>query len=1506
MGVGVQFERFHDKSSLLQGAISSLQVWDPDLSKDTSDRNRRILKMINDSGEEQSLLPVFSFQYSTFNGQESHMKGTTTANMTLPRWVEERANAGDIDDFLSIKLSPIEFNYLRERSAELADYLNNGLPGKGMGATSKAAQSFCESRIKTRSFLDIVLDRPRVFVPRSASSLMGGCYLSLGTVAVTSWFEEALACDVTSPVGEEALQNTKDWYRVLDVKLGLGISVELFEPAKGLTSPDTFFETKLTVMKPTIGKVTQVRGGIKTFNIRLSYRDFLMLRLIMRENVGKAIDETQWENIEKLFWQTEGSSHPDTGVLYAETARYVRFGEKAAGKDTETRIEFLLESMNITLHRDDWFDNLDEEHASYLCYDICKFSVQNFKAMLIKRSSGSSSASFSLYDMSFTDLGDYGRLARDIYLGGNEQKRSPCAFSVVAEGYGESSQDPLLSLDVDTEGCTKTIDLKVNALSITLLPRSIEDVISFGSGKWHCPRLFETNQTAATVVSSEEDSDVTNSVGSIQFKFVAMYPRLLLLADETDPFSRALILRGMAVGNININRSHEEVSNSTKDFVGIQSTTTLTGHFKDVDTRIHQNVDELIGPSRKLSGSKANFLGVPLIEPVSIAMEVRNVSRTRFPTTLYLSIDIDRFATLFTFSDVSLIEAVVKKWSKKRKAKAKTTKEKDIVNRKTGASPTPNIAQTRLSQFSKSSDASVDSSQPVTFDVVILTRKIGLTLRKSSTSVTVDTSSNPSVQAGDVLVSINGNPVGKLPLPYIVNLFESSPRPLSITLQRSEEHHQFHQQEGQHNQVIYGGISSGGVSSSTGLVGTLTTDTDATNEDFKEPNQGQDQVVTRVHRFDCTFQCGVSSGLEIGTGLGGIAVVEESKSTSADNVFATATSASPRDNRRMPLPGAMIVAIDGEEVTAEEVLHLISSYESSANTSREYVISFVEADSSVLGVVTKFDAKLSFKLTLVDDKDGRDMPVMRIGLDGTSLFAAHGLTIAAKRINAKRPPLISYNPDENPNRASPSGVLTVESEISSMDVEYYNATISQWEPLIEPHCIGASIERQGHLFSVKLGDQLNRQNMETTPVDFFSINVSREMFYVKCAIMLLYLTHFVFIKMNENLQISDSAIGILGRALKNWRQFKSEKENTSLNASEDLKATEQPALPKSKDGRELKKATKLAKLALELSRKRGKVVQSNLTEKSSFVLRNQTGLCISFSGNGVATTSVGDGSETQFEMTPYHQEVDQSQSESRFTRYDGRFPALDIQLGFDGISESHIIGRRVYAEKIEGLPTDKVGRTMQRVFFWEEGGVAVSTHIDLVWTVELEENRRILTLSSSTGINVYGCGPNIEVGVRLSKNGDFTNIHPVGCTQNGCMILPVWAEACFCSVAVFIRPVVASGASVHEWSSSPVLELLKNETSVDQDQEVSFASNTGAIEVHYKWLTKMDSLGGVGCALGNNQYQSLYRPIWLQCTYTEERIENALDVVLDGFDRIGSCIKTVTVWPSISIRNMLP
>ena len=956
-----------------------------------------------------------------------------------------------------------------------------------MGATTKAAQSFCESRIKTRSFLDVIIDRPRVFVPRSSSSATGGCYLSLGTVAVKSWFEEAL------------VQNVKDWYRVLDITLGLGITIEIFEPVTELESPDTYFDTKITVMKPTTEKVTQVKGGIETFNIRLSYREFLMLKLVMQENVSKPVDETKWENIEKIFWQTESESGegPDSGVLYAESARFVRFGEsKVTTKESETNIEFLLKSMNITLHRDDWFDNLDKEQASFLCYDICTFSVKDFEATLIKRSNGSKSASLSLQDLSFTDLGDYGRLARDIYLGGSDQKRPPCAFSVVAEGYGECCHGPLLSLDVDIDENSKKIDLKVNTLSITLLPRSIEDVISFGSGKWICPKLFEKSVSTTKVASPNADFETTKPVGSIQFKFLTMYPRLLLLADETDPFSRALVLRGLAVGDINI--EHEEVSISLEESSDIKTSTALNGHFKELDTRIHQNADELIGPKRKSTGPNTTSLGIPLIEPVTITMEIKNVSRSRFPTTRLLTIDIEPVATLFSFGDVGLIEAVVKKWSKKKKAETetKTTIEKDIINKRRSVPPTLNVAKTNSSQFSKSSDV---SNQPISFDVVISTQKIGLSLRKSLSTVIVDTSSNPNVQSGDILTSINGTPVGRLPLPYIVSLFESTPRPLTITLQRVDEEQQPHFG---HGDDIYSGVSS---STGYNMLETLTSDRTEVTNDLK---QGREQAMQTARRFDCTFKCGVPSGLQIETGLGGSAVVDkvdiELFSFSTDtNVGLTATSTdtsysreigyvmanTSSANANLPLPGTIIVAIDGKEVLIEDALPLLSSFESSVENAKSYVVSFVQADSSTWGVITNLHARLSFKLTLIDDTRGRDMPVLRTGVGGTTIVATHGMTTATERIKVKRPALLTLNPNESCD--SSAGVFTIESKISSVEVEYYNATINLWEPLVEPHSILASIERQGRLLSVKMGDQLYKRKLEASAIDFFCINVSR-------------------------------------------------------------------------------------------------------------------------------------------------------------------------------------------------------------------------------------------------------------------------------------------------------------------------------------------------------------------------------------------------------------------------------
>ncbi len=108
-----------------------------------------------------------------------------------------------IDDFLSIHVASLRFNFLRDRTAEIIDYLTNGVPGKGMGATFRAATGFIRRRIKTRRFLDLSLDSPEVTVPSNRSS-EDGFMLYLGDFRLKSWFDEASESD-SSRLAEEQL-----------------------------------------------------------------------------------------------------------------------------------------------------------------------------------------------------------------------------------------------------------------------------------------------------------------------------------------------------------------------------------------------------------------------------------------------------------------------------------------------------------------------------------------------------------------------------------------------------------------------------------------------------------------------------------------------------------------------------------------------------------------------------------------------------------------------------------------------------------------------------------------------------------------------------------------------------------------------------------------------------------------------------------------------------------------------------------------------------------------------------------------------------------------------------------------------------------------------------------------------------------------------------------------------------------------------------------------------------
>lgn len=236
-----------------------------------------------------------------------------------------------------------------------------------------------------------------------------------------------------------------------------------------------------------------------------------MIHQTLSDNIKKP-REKDWDNLESKY-HNESSALPINDRLesmppvYAKTARLIRYGETRS-QGSHQRLEFSVKSISLTLHRDDLYcSSSEKDNASRLCYDICTVCASNLAIGFIKRPKGNTVASISLDDLSFEDVGDRGRMARGVYIGGNSApSRAPCAFTVVAASYGNKDTNyPLLALTVrttkDEHSVTKTVDVKVNQLSITLLPQSMEDASRYvESHKYNlCHAAFSSNKTTRLV-----------------------------------------------------------------------------------------------------------------------------------------------------------------------------------------------------------------------------------------------------------------------------------------------------------------------------------------------------------------------------------------------------------------------------------------------------------------------------------------------------------------------------------------------------------------------------------------------------------------------------------------------------------------------------------------------------------------------------------------------------------------------------------------------------------------------------------------------------------------------------------------------------------------------------------------------------------------------------------------------------------------------------------------------
>lgn len=266
----------------MEGSIIGLTALDPDFTREVSKRNRQIIGHDDTQSCQDGVFLVF--KYETFKNE--HAKGRSH----LPKWIQQRIVCDKIDDFLALKIQPLVINHVGERTAELVDYLNNGLPGRTMGVTAKATKTFISDRIRKRSFLEISLQN-RIVIPRSAAAHSGGFQINLLRGNIQSWFEESHAYIETGD-GENELgiisptssldggsndcndaDHPTDWWRILSLDLGVGMAIDLVnDEINGRQGTDSFtFDATLSVRTPSV-VTTVVTGTIDHLQLKLRYR----------------------------------------------------------------------------------------------------------------------------------------------------------------------------------------------------------------------------------------------------------------------------------------------------------------------------------------------------------------------------------------------------------------------------------------------------------------------------------------------------------------------------------------------------------------------------------------------------------------------------------------------------------------------------------------------------------------------------------------------------------------------------------------------------------------------------------------------------------------------------------------------------------------------------------------------------------------------------------------------------------------------------------------------------------------------------------------------------------------------------------------------------------------------------------------------------------------------------------------------------------------------------------
>ena len=264
---------------------------------------------------------------------------------------------------------------------------------------------------------------------------------------------------------------------------------------------------------------------------------------------------------------------------------------------------------------------------------------------------------------------------------------------------------------------------------------------------------------------------------------------------------------------------------------------------------------------------------------------------------------------------------------------------------------------------------------------------------------------------------------------------------------------------------------------------------------------------------------------------------------------------------------------------------------------------------------------------------------------------------------------------------------------------------------------------------------------------------------------------------------------------------------------------------------------------------------------------------------------------------------------NRVRNYEGRYPSLTVAIqAVAGVTLSPLV-------ELQALV---VGSELRYLTVRKESPEHTHYSIKMVWTVGIEDNRRVLTLSSAVQVASAGYNTPLEVGIRvksLDRNESFVRdessvlgvgisrdfvdndrIQAIGIARPGKpFYLPVWVSLRFQSTEVHVRP-MAEGSNSLCWGSSSVLRF--GPSCDDNSSETSQMEIDDVVK--WSWEESFPESGYIRC----DSVSGSASPMWLSvCRYKEDQNK---DGVVTDLDDVFNEVLSVTIDSGLTLRNMLP